>query len=181
MNEKHGREAFPHRETSDRGPDAPHEREAREKRPRHRSLIGRHPMTLGAIGLHNLSDYELWIRLETFIAWFKGLRHLSSVRGTSFLEDMIIVFETPELRLSTLTMLFQLACAVFGLVCIIRRDRARGAWVLFGIAAALAGAGFALGTYSFFGTAQLLKLIPLALIMVGCVVNRAQRRFRRGR
>ena len=39
-------------------------------------------LCFGALGLLGVSGYELWIRLEDFWAWTKGVRHLSATRGT---------------------------------------------------------------------------------------------------
>ena len=153
----------------------------RRRRRRRRPLFGRHPMTLGALALAGISGYELWVRLEDFWAWTAGIRHLSQVRGTPFLQDLGIVFEAPEMRQLAFKLLFLLACVLFGVVCLFRRNKARGAWVLFALAAALAGAGLALGVYAVSSWTQLVKLVPLALIAIGCVSNRAQRRARRAR
>ena len=143
------------------------------ERRRHRRLNGRHLLTLGALALMGLSGYELWIRLEDFWAWTAGVRHLSAVRGTLFLEDLKIIFEAPEMRALGFKLLFLVVTLVFAVVCIVRRNRARGAWILMALDAAVAGLGVYLGLYSLRPTdwAQALKLIPLALIMAGCIVN----------
>ena len=142
-------------------------------RRRRRRLKGRHMLTLGALSLWALSGYELWIRLEDFWAWTAGVRHLSERRGTPFLEDLWIMFEAPEMRALGYKLLFLVATLIFGLICIIRRNRARGAWVLMVLNVAVAGLGLWLGLYSLHPSnwAQLLKLAPLALIMAGCVAN----------
>jgi len=147
--------------------------ENEHKRRPHRRLLGRHPLTLGAVSLLGLSGYELWIRLEDFWAWTSGIRHLSKVRGTPFLEDLAIIFEAPEMRQLGLKLLFLLMAIIFSLVCVFRRSRGRGAWVLLLLDLALAAGGALLGLYSLRPSdwAQTLKLVPLVLIAVGCLGN----------
>ena len=154
-----------------------------EKKRRRRRLHGRHLLTAGALALLGLSGYELWIRLEDFWAWTRGIRHLSAVRGTAFLEDLAIIFQAPEMRQLGFKMLFLLLTLVFAIVCVCRRNRARGAWLLMILDAGVAAAGAALGLYSLRPSdwAQGLKLAPLALIFLGCAVNLAHRAARRRR
>ena len=144
----------------------------RKKRQLH-PLYGQRFLMIGGLALQNLSGYELWIRLEDFWAWSKGVRHLSAVRGTSFIEDMQIIFETPEMRQLGFKCLFLLACFVFALVCLLRRNHAEDAVGLLILDAALAAGGAALGLYSFHPSdwAQGIKLVPMAIIAVSCVVN----------
>lgn len=151
--------------------------EEAHKRHRRRPLYGRHFLTLGAVSLLGLSGYELWIRVEDFWAWTSGIRHLSKVRGTPFLQDLGIVFQAPEMRQLGFKMLFLLGAAIFALICLFRRNRARGAWILLILDVALALGGGLLGLYSLHPTdwAQVLKLVPLALILAGCVTNLAHR------
>ena len=150
---------------------------------KHRPRIGRHPLTLGAIALLGLSGYELWVRLDDFRSWTSGIRHLSRVRGTSFVEDLTIVFQAPEMRALGFKMLFLALCILFSLVCLIRRNRSRGAVALIALDLALAAAGAALGLYSLHpsGWLETMKLAPLALIAVGCVLNLLSTRSRRRR
>ena len=152
----------------------------REKR-RRRPLTGRHGLTVGALALLGLSGYELWIRFEDFWAWFSGIRHLSAVRHTPFLEDLAIVFEAPEMRQLAWKMAFLVLCCGFGLVCLLRRNRARGAWALLALALGLAGMGLWLGIYGISGWSQWIKLVPLGLIAAGSVTNRVQGSIRRRR
>ena len=147
--------------------------ERERKRRRRRPLHGRHPLTVGAVSLLGVSGYELWVRLEDFWAWPSGIRHLSKVRGTPFLEDLAIIFEAPEMRQLGMKLLFLLLAVVFSAVCVARRNRARGAVALLALDVALAVGGALLELYSLRPSdwAQTLKLVPLALIAVGCVVN----------
>ena len=165
------------------GPDRP-ERE-QPPRPREgecpRPLIGRHPKTLGALSLMGLSGYELWIRIEDFWAWTSGLRHLSSVRGTSFFEDLSIVFQAPQMRQLGLKMLFLAIGCVFALVCLIRRRRPGGALMTLAVSAALAIWGVSLGLYGVSNWTQLIKLVPLGLIFVGGATTLSQNALRRRR
>ena len=153
------------------------------KKKKRRPLSGRHLITLGALSLFGVSGYELWIRLEDFWAWTKGIRHLSAVQGTSFIGNMSIIFETPEMRALGYKLLFLCLTILFGLVCLIRRNRAKGAWLLILLDAAAIAAGAYLGVYGFHPAdwAQTLKLIPLGLILVGCFVNLIQRSVRKRR
>ena len=157
--------------------------ESTRERRRRRPLYGRHPLTLGALALLGLSGYELWIRLEDFWAWTSGIRHLSQVRGTPFIQDLAIVFEAPEMRQLGFKMLFLLGSVIFAIICLFRRNRARGAWLLIALAVALAVGGGFLGLYSFHPSdwAQVLKLVPLALIVVGAAINIGHRHALRRR
>ena len=156
-------------------------------RRRRHPLFGRHPLTIGALSLLGLSGYELWIRIEDFWIWTSGIRHLSAVRGTPFLEDLAIIFEAPEMRRLGFKLLFLFFAIVFALICLFRRNRASGAWALIGLDVALAGSGALLGLYSLHPSswAQVLKLVPLVLITAGCIMNIAHRaslcRHRRAR
>lgn len=154
----------------------------RHKR-RRRPLLGRHPLTFGALALLGLSGYELWIRLEDFWAWTAGIRHLSEVRGTPFIQDLAIVFEAPEMRQLGFKMLFLLGSVIFSIICLFRRNLARGAWLLLILDVALAVGGAILGLYSLRPSdwAQVLKLVPLALIATGCVINMCHRHALRRR
>ena len=154
-----------------------------EKKKKKRRFCGRHLLTLGAVALMGLSGYELWIRLEDFWAWTAGIRHLSAVRGTPFVQDLGIIFEAPEMRQLGYKLLFLALTILFALICLIRRNRAKGAWLLMLLDAAAVGAGAWLGLYSFnlSDLAQTLKLVPLALIFVGCALNLVQRIVRRRR
>lgn len=153
---------------------------AKKKR---RPLSGRHMITLGALSLFGVSGYELWVRLEDFWAWTKGIRHLSAVQQTSFISNMAIIFETPEMRQLGYKLLFLCFTVLFGLICLIRRNRARGAWVLMILDAAVAAGGWYLGVYGFNPSnwVQTLKLVPLALIMAGCITNLIHRAVLRKR
>ena len=154
-----------------------------KERKRRRPLAGRHLVTLGALALLALSGYELWIRWEDFWAWSAGVRHLSAVRGTPFVEDLAIVFEEPRMRELGYKILFLCLSLVFALICLLRRSRARGAWIIIALDVAVAGAGAYLGLYSLQPSdwAQMLKLAPLGLILAGCVVNLLHRQARRRR
>ena len=147
-----------------------------EKKYIRRSLFGRHPLTVGAVILLGLSVYELWIRFDDFYAWFKGVRHLSEVRGTPFLDDLFIILEEPEMRMLGLKMLYLLAMIIFGIVCIVRRNRHRGMIVVFILTLLSAAGGILLEIYSFSSWVQIIKLIPLALMAIGSFSNMAQGR-----
>ena len=151
--------------------------EKRAKR-RRSPLCGRHPLTVGAVSLLGVSGYELWIRLEDFWAWTEGVRHLSKVRGTPFLEDLSIIFEAPQMRQLGMKLLFLLFAVIFALICVFRRSRGRGAWLLLVLDLAVAGVGAWLGLYSLrlSDWAQTLKLVPLALVAAGCAMNIAHSR-----
>ncbi|MBQ9031263.1 MAG: hypothetical protein IJ106_07400 [Parasporobacterium sp.] len=140
-----------------------------------KNLIGRHPLTIGALILLGLSVYEFWIRLEDFQAWFLGVRHLSEVRGTPFLEDLAIVFEVPVMRALGYKMLYLFLVVIFAIICLIRRNRRRGMWVILLLTLAAAGCGVLLEFYAFSSWVQAIKLIPLALVAIGSISNLAQR------
>lgn len=153
-----------------------------KKHPR-RPLHGRHALTVGALSLLGVSGYELWIRWEDFWAWTAGVRHLSARRGTPFLEDLAIVFEAPEMQQLGYKMGFLGLVIIFALICLLRRNRARGAWFLMVLDLVAAGTGGFLGLYTLHPAswAQVLKLVPMALIFLGCAENIIQRAVRRRR
>ena len=138
-----------------------------------RKLIGRHPLTIGALILLGLSVYEIWIRFDDFQAWITGVKHLSEVRGTPFLEDMRIIFEVPEMRQLGFKMLYLAAAAIFAVICLICRNRSRGMWAMIIFAAAFAVFGIMLDIYAVNTWLQIIKLIPLALIIAGSITNLA--------
>ena len=76
-----------------------------------------------------------------------------------------------------------MGAVIFALICLLRRNRAKAAWLLIALAVALGVGGGFLGLYSLQPSdwAQLLKLAPLALVVVGCGMNIAHRAsMRRG-
>ena len=138
-----------------------------------RKLFGRHPLTIGSLILLGLSIYETWIRFEDFWAWSLGVKHLSEVRGTSFIEDMLIIFEVPEMRQLAFKMLYLLATGIFAVVCLIFRNSSRFMWIVFVLSLLAAAVGILLEIYSFSTWFEAIKLIPLALIAVGSISNQA--------
>ena len=144
----------------------------------HRPLSGRHFLTIGPLALMGLSVYELWVRMDDFWAWISGIRHLSEVRETPFLEDVTIVFEVPLMRAMLYKLLFLALCVIFAVICLFRRNHSRGAWALFAGALGLTGLGVWMGVYGVKGWTQLVKFIPLTMIAAGCVWNWVQRRIR---
>ena len=150
---------------------------------RHRRLSGRYLVMLGALALLIWASYELWIRLEDFWAWTSGVRHLSQVRGDPFIENMAILFEDPAMRALGYKLLFLICAILFSIICLIRRSRARGGWLIILMAIAVAAFGQILGLYSLSPTdwAQDLKVLPLLLICAGIVVNFIHRSILRKR
>ena len=140
-----------------------------------KKLFGRHPLTIGALVLLGLSAYEFWVRFEDFRAWFLGVRHLSEVRGTPFLEDLVIIFEVPEMRQMGFKILYLFAMVIFAVVCLICRSRSRFMWILFLLSLMAAAAGILLEIYTLNSWLQIIKLIPLALIAVGSISNQVAR------
>ena len=136
-----------------------------------RKLFGRHPLTIGAILVLGLSVYELWVRFEDFRAWFLGVKHLSEVRHTSFIEDLFIIFEVPEMRQMGWKMLYLLAVSIFAVICLLCRNRSRFMWMIFLLSLLFGAAGVFVEIYALNSWLQILKLIPLALIAFGSISN----------
>ena len=86
---------------------------------------------------------------------------------------MLIIFETPSMRDLGYKMLFLCAAILFSLICLSRRNRAKGAWFLMVLDVAVGIGGSLLGVFGFHPSnwAQTLKLIPLVLILAGCMTN----------
>ena len=141
-----------------------------------RKLVGRHPLTIGALILLGLSIYELWVRLEDFQAWTLGVHHLSKVRGTSFLEDMSIIFEVPEMRQMAFKMLYLIAMVIIAIICLVKRNRSKHMWIIFLLAVASGVAGVLLEIYALTSWVQIIKLIPLGLIAAGSIINQVNYR-----
>ena len=74
-------------------------------------------------------------------------------------------------------LLFLLGAVIFSILCLCLRNRGGAAWSLLALDLATAGGGAALGLYSLHPSdwLQVLKLVPLALIAAGGVINIAHR------
>lgn len=163
------------------------EKYGKMKRKKHRRYCGRHLMLLGAVALLIWAGYELWIRIDDFRAWTGGVRYMSALRQESFLENLRLILEAPEMRELTRKMLFLAGCVVFSGIGICLRNKPRADVAVFLLDAALIvwGRSLKLFEINFSLLPQTLKVIPLLLILAGCVLNfiqycvRMRRRRRR--
>lgn len=153
------------------------------KKRRRRRYCGRHLMLIGAFALLVWAGYELWIRLDDFHAWTSGVRYMSAARQESFLGNLSLILQAPEMRELTRKLLFLAGCILFSVLAICLRSRPRADVAVFVLDAALIVCGCALSMFkiSFSLLTQTLKLIPLLLILVGCVMNFVQFFIRRRR
>lgn len=153
------------------------------KKRRRRRYCGRHLMLLGALALLVWAGYELWIRIDDFQAWTSGVRYMSAARQESFLGNLSLVLQAPEMRELTRKILFLAGCVLFSVLAICLRSRPRADVAVFVLDAALIACGCYLKIFAinFSLLPQTLKLIPLLLILVGCVMNFVQFCIRRRR
>ena len=151
------------------------------KKKRRKRYCGRHLMLIGALALLVWAGYELWIRMDDFQAWTSGVRYMSAARQESFLGNLSLILQAPEMRELTRKLLFLIGCAAFSVVALCLRSRPCADVVLFVLDAALIGCGCYLKIFriNFSLLPQTLKLIPLLLILAGCVLNFVQFCIRR--
>ena len=132
---------------------------------------GKQLILYGALALMALCGYQLYEQFTTNKAWLKALARLSKARGTNVVSDFMIMLEEQELRLVFARMLFLLALFIISYIIIRLRRSVRGClWAIL-LSLLSAGAGVAIGLYSLSGWLRLMELLPLAVIVVGCVLQ----------
>ena len=148
-----------------------------KKRPkRRRRYLGRHLMLLGALALMIWAGYELWVRLDDFRAWTSGVRYMSAAKQESFIDNLMLILKAPEMRELKRKMMFLAGCELFSVAAICLRNAPRADVVVFVLDAGLIACGRMLGMFDFrIGMmTQTLKIIPLLVILVACVMNFVQ-------
>lgn len=156
-------------------------RKAKSKKPRSGmpffmrvKYSGRGIIQLGALLLMALCGYELYIRLDDFRRWTEGIRFLSKARGENFFENMGIILQAESMVELRNILIFLVCCVLFSLFCVIFCNRPKAAYALIPADAGIILLGALLKGVMVFGfgfLAQWLKLIPLLLILAGCVIN----------
>lgn len=156
-------------------------RKAKSKKPRFGmpffmrvKYSGRGIIQLGALLLMALCGYELYIRLDDFRRWTEGIRFLSKARGENFFENMGIILQAESMAELRNILIFLVCCVLFSLFCVILCNRPKAAYALIPADAGIILLGALLKGVMVFGfgfLAQWLKLIPLLLILAGCVIN----------
>ncbi len=145
---------------------------------------GRQWLTLGALLLLAATAYEFWARLDTIRAMLGGFRqgyenlHLYELSGIPFSRYAYeSLRNTPDGLAIWNTMIWLLACIVFAVLCFCLRNRPMACYAL------LLGdlAVFFFGTWvllifslNLTGWLNVLKLLPLLMILAGCVINISQ-------
>lgn len=135
---------------------------------------GRGMIRFAAFLLLVLCGYELYVRLDDFTRWTDAIRILSERTGGSFYEYMRIILDTPSMTGMKNILIFLLSCVVLALLCLIFSNKPWGASVLIPTDAGVLCLGLFLPyvtAFGFSGLLQIIKLFPIALILVGCIVN----------
>ncbi|MBO2517288.1 MAG: hypothetical protein CW338_08475 [Clostridiales bacterium] len=141
---------------------------------------GRGLLQLGALTLLGLSGYELYIRLDDFSRWTAGIRALSAARQQSFIENMWLAFQAPEMKGLGNILIFLACSVILSLLCLLLCNRPKAGYFLIPAAAGLFCIGTLLPGVMVFGFGALLqwiKLIPLGLIVLGCAINMIEGRI----
>lgn len=147
-----------------------------------RRYSGRYLMLLGAVALAVWAGYEFVVRMETIWWALKGVWQLCVGEGIPFTRALGY-FDRSMFELTG----FLLGCTLFALLAICLRNRPRAGYFLILLDAALilvGGPVLNLFGLSILFWMQSLKLLPLLLVLAGCVVNLCQfyaRRRRRAR
>lgn len=152
---------------------------------------GRQWLILGALLLLAMTGYEFWTRLDTIRAMLGGFRqgyenlHLYELSGIPFsryaLESMR---NTPDGQAIWNTMIWLLGCIAFAVTVICLRNRPTANYfLLLGDLALFFFGTWILCVFSLNLTSwiNLLKLIPLAMILAGCLITVTQFHCRRHR
>lgn len=138
---------------------------------------GRGIIQLGALLLMALCGYELYIRLDDFRRWTEGIRFLSEARGENFFENMGIILQAESMVELRNILIFLVCCVLFSLFCVIFCNKPKAAYALIPADIGIILLGALLKGVMVFGfgvLAQWLKLIPLLLVLAGCVINLIQ-------
>lgn len=156
-------------------------RKAKNKKPRSDmpffmrvKYSGRGIIQLGALLLMALCGYELYIRLDDFRRWTEGIRFLSEARGEDFFENMGIILQAESMAELRNILIFLVCCVLFSLFCVIFCNKPKAAYALIPADIGIILLGALLKGVMVFGfgfLAQWLKLIPLLLVLAGCVIN----------
>ena len=127
-------------------------------------------MILAALLLIAWCGYELAVRADDWSAWTGGVRHLSRVRGESYLKNLFIMAQDPGMRAMMRHMLLLVLGVFTGVFSILFRNR-KGACVFILICCSSLAAGFALaGVWSFSALIPAYaKMLPLLLLAAGTV------------
>ncbi len=131
---------------------------------------GRTLITLGAAVLLLLCAYELTIRWQDFDAWLSGIRTMSRAKNESFIANLRLIFTEPKMRSMLLVMLFLAVGTAEAILGLIPRKGVIRCAFLIALSAVMIYAGLAGNLLSFSGWITGLRLIPIALILVGCVL-----------
>lgn len=135
---------------------------------------GRGIIQLGALLLLALCGYELYIRLDDFRRWTEGIRFMSEAKGESFFENMGLILQAESMTELRNILIFLVCCVLFSLFCAIFCNRPKAAYALIPADIGIILLGTLLKGVTVFGfgfLAEWLKLIPLLLILAGCVIN----------
>lgn len=144
-----------------------------------RKYSGRYFMLLGAVALAVWAGYEFMVRAEMLVWFLRGMLRSVVEEHRNFFNEMR--YYDPKMFWLTG---FLLACFIFALLAICLRNRPNAGYFLIILDLALicaGGPGLHLFDLRSSSPMQWLKLVPLLLIIAGCILNLAVYRVRRGR
>lgn len=142
-----------------------------------RKYTGRGFLIPGALLLLIMTGYEAWVRWDTIQHFIRAMREFSEIKGESFIENMAILMQTRSMRELTWIMLFLLACILLSVITLCLRNRPLASIGIFLATGGLFFVGcFVLSMLSLASGSllQVIKLIPIILILAGCVMNLSQ-------
>ena len=149
---------------------------------------GRWWLIIGALLLLGMTAYEFSARLETIVRMIGGFRQaytdlqlfeLSGVPFTRYLVQAML--RTPDGMAVINIMIFLVACIAFSIICVCLRNRPMACYGLLIGDAALLTVGLILHIFyiDLINVVVMLKLIPIFMIMAGCLINIIQFYYRR--
>ena len=139
---------------------------------------GRGLLITASLILLALSAYELYIRIDDLNTFFSAVKYMSDVKKESFIENVWILLQSPSMQeLGTLLVMLVLH-VILSMMCLIFSNRPASAFVI--IPTDLAVLILTLMrdgkmSFHFADAAQILKIVPIIMILLGCVINVIER------
>lgn len=142
---------------------------------------GRNVLLTGALLLLALSGYELWTRFETISRMIGAFRqaydklNMYELSGIPFIRYLYVsMLETENGKGLINILIFLTACTVLAILILCLRNRPRAGYLLIAMDIAVFCVGFFILTVFSLNMSDLLqvaKLLPLVLVLLGCMIN----------